>query len=220
MSTAAKPALSAREEAHMWQGPSGRLEVLLTSPVEEACGVAILCHPHPLYGGDMRNKVVTTLVKCFDHAGLHTVRFNFRGIGKSEGVYGEGEGECEDAKSIAEQARVHWPMLPWALAGFSFGGMVAARVADVLAPQQLVCVSPSVEHFDLSDLKHFESDLVVLQGEADEVVPAPLVKAWAEAVESPCTLLMLPDCSHFFHGQLMVLHDRLLPHIERVFHVA
>ncbi|MEO5882824.1 MAG: alpha/beta fold hydrolase, partial [Caldimonas sp.] len=155
-------------------GPAGRIEVALDRPAEAPRGVAVVCHPHPQFGGTLDNKVVQMVARTFLQLGWASARFNFRGTGRSEGSWDDGRGEVEDALAVVAgmRARSEFAGLPWSLAGFSFGGYVAATVADRLPeadkPRRLVLVGPSTEKHSLPKVA---ADTVVLHGEIDDVVP-------------------------------------------------
>jgi alpha/beta superfamily hydrolase len=190
-------------------GPAGALELACDVPDAgiARAGVAIVCHPNPVQGGTMNNKVVTTLARTFGELGLATVRFNFRGIGKSEGVHEEGRGESEDLVAIAEWVRGERPGDALWLAGFSFGSYVVLRVAAKLDPAQLVLVAPPVGRWDFADIALPSCPALVVQGEEDEVVDAQAVFAWAQAQAPKPTVVRMPQTSHFFHRRLLDLRD-------------
>jgi uncharacterized protein len=204
-----RSAMVSRTKQALWPGAMGDVEVMVTEPLGPPKGLALLCHPHPLHGGQMHNKVVTTLARAFDEANYRTLRFNFRGVGKSAGVYDGGKGEQDDCIAMIKALRAGYEHLPWSLAGFSFGAYVAARVALQHVPAQLLLVAPPVTRLGLEMPTAFACDVVVLQGQADEVVPAQAVSQWADSVTSPCQLLTFEACSHFFHGQLVALRDAI-----------
>ena len=118
-----------RLEAVAIAGPAGNIEASIEPATETATAVAVVCHPHPLHGGTMRNKVIHTLARAFVSMNVTAVRFNFRGIGSSEGGYDEGRGELDDALAVLDWAAERWPNLQLWMAGFSFGGWVALRAA-------------------------------------------------------------------------------------------
>lgn len=182
---------------------------LLTSPGQETNPIAIICHPHPLYGGTMTNKVVTTLAKVFSELNYPTIRFNFRGIGKSTGTYGNGIGEIEDLLSVIEWTKKTLPQNKIILAGFSFGGYIAATVATKIFPEKLILVAPSVEHFDMS-LLQIPCPWILVQGTEDEVVPAEKVFAWAQTQKIQPVLIEIEGATHFFHGRLIEMREKLL----------
>src|SRR5574340_193433 len=185
-------------------GPAGAIECAVDSPPAPPSGIAVLCHPHPLHGGTMDNKVVQTLARAFVQLGWRAVRFNFRGVGASEGRFDEGRGEVDDALAVAAAQRD--PALPLALGGFSFGGYVAAVAADRLratAPvQRLVLVAPSTSRHTLPRVS---ADTIVIHGDADDVVPLDATLAWARPQTLP--VIVLPGVGHFFHGQITLLKN-------------
>lgn len=181
-------------------GPAGRLEAAAAMPSGECRGIALVAHPHPLYGGTMDNKVVTTLAKTFSRLGLAAFRLNFRGVGQSAGEFAQGIGETEDMLALAGHARRERGNLPITLAGFSFGAYVQTRVLERLEAQRLVLVAPAVKHFEVGAVP---ADTLVIHGERDEVVPLADVLDWARPQNLPLTVV--PGAGHFFHGQLTLL---------------
>jgi alpha/beta superfamily hydrolase len=197
-------------------GPTGALEVLTACPAPEraAPATAVICHPHPQRGGTMHNKVVHTLARTFGDLGLRTVRFNFRGIGASEGVFGDAEGELEDLLAIVAWVRRQRPDDQLWLAGFSFGGYVAARGAQQTPVAQLVTVAPAVNMYYFKSLESPPNvPWLVVQGDADDVVPAPIVIEWSQRMQPPPHLAVLSGVDHFFHGRLPDLRDTLTQHL-------
>lgn len=196
-------------------GPAGALEVASTWPsAARHAGVAVICHPHPLYGGTMDNKVVTTLEKTYGDLGLPTLRFNFRGVGRSAGVHDHANGEREDLATVVAFARAALPDCALWLAGFSFGSFVAAASAARLQPAHLLGIAPPVSSWPFAQLPMPPCPWLVVQGEQDEVVPPQDVYDWIAAMPDPPTLIRMPGTSHFFHGQLMPLRQ-LLDHALR-----
>lgn len=185
-------------------GPAGRIEVALDEPAAAPRGIAVLCHPHPVHGGTMDNKVVQTLSRAFVQVGYRAVRFNFRGVGASAGRWDEGRGEVDDAMAVV--AAVRDAALPLALGGFSFGGYVASQVAARLAatgaPVRLVLVAPATSTFDMAAPA---ADTLVIHGDADDVVPLQATLDWARPLQLP--VVVLPGVGHYFHGQLTRLRD-------------
>jgi len=181
-------------------GPAGRLEAAAAMPSGECRGIALVAHPHPLYGGTMDNKVVTTLAKTFSRLGLAAFRLNFRGVGQSAGEFDQGIGETGDMLALADHARRELGNLPILLAGFSFGGYVQTRVLEQVEAQRLVLVAPAVKRFEVGTVP---ADTLVIHGEQDEVVPLADVLDWARPQNLPLTVV--PGAGHFFHGQLTLL---------------
>ncbi|HET7556609.1 MAG TPA: alpha/beta fold hydrolase [Rhodanobacteraceae bacterium] len=188
-------------------GPAGRLEVATwaAKPSEARAGTVVICHPHPQHGGSLRNKVVTMLERSLRESGLDTVRFNFRGVGESEGEYDEGDGESGDLVAVAQWVRrVHPGDALW-LAGFSFGSYVALRTARSLAANALITVAPPVGRWDFEGVAMPECPWLVVQGEDDEVVEPQAVFEWVETLDPQPTLVRMPETGHFFHRRLMDL---------------
>lgn len=209
--------LSAQEIVLFIKGPVGQLEALyLEQP--DAKGVALICHPHPLYAGTMQNKVVSTLQRVARDKEFNTLRFNFRGVGKSEGSYGEGEGEIADAYAVFKWLHTKHPNLPIDIMGFSFGSCVAGCLAGQLEQQgmiikQLIMIAPPLERFNVIGRMPMHCPLLVVQPEADEVINVQAVYDWCNAMTRPHTLLTVPECSHFFHGHLTDLKMLITPYV-------
>jgi len=204
------------KQSFIIDGPEGGLEALLESP-ESADGshIAILCHPHPQYQGTMLNKVVHTLARSMNDLGLPALRFNFRGVGKSEGVYGHGEGEVQDLIAVADYARLRWPGVSIWLAGFSFGAVVALRAAVSIRPERLVTIAPAVNVLGKELQSAPTMPWLVVQGDADEVVPVTEVISWIETLEIQPELVVLPGVGHFFHGHLVDLRALLVKQLHK-----
>lgn len=206
-----------RPDSQLIQGPAGALEIVAEGPPSGAApvGLAVVAHPHPLMGGTMDNKVVHTLVRAFVAQGWLAVRFNFRGVGASQGAWDEGMGEIEDMLAVVAHHRAD-PVLgqsPLALAGFSFGGHVAASACQRLAGQgqavsPLVLVSPATSRYAVPEVP--EGTLVV-QGEVDDVVPLSSILDWARPQGLPVTVV--PGAGHFFHGRLNTLKRVVAAHL-------
>ena len=184
------------------EGPAGSLEVLFTQPEgTPAKAFALICHPHPQFGGTMDNKVVQTLAKAFLELGCATMRFNFRGVGNSAGVFDDGIGETEDAAAALAWARAQLPSpTPLIAAGFSFGCFVQTLLLPRSQPQQLVLVGPAVNRFKIPEVA---KDTIIIHGEEDDVVPLADVMNWARPQGLPITVF--PGAGHFFHGRLTEL---------------
>jgi alpha/beta superfamily hydrolase len=181
-------------------GPAGALEVVLKMPESGPRGIALVAHPHPLQGGTLDNKVAQTLAKTFVALGYASVRFNFRGVGKSEGAFDDGVGETDDALAVLAFARTQFVAIavaPPVLAGFSFGSYVQTRVARIVTPERMVLIGPAVSRFAADAVP---ADTIVIHGEEDDVVPLADVLAWARPQQLP--IIVFPGCGHFFHGRL------------------
>lgn len=193
-------------------GPAGQVECAIDAPATmEPHGVAVICHPHPQHGGTMDNKVAQTLARAVVQLGWRSVRFNFRGVGASQGAWADGHGEVDDALAVI--AALRDPKQPLLLAGFSFGGYVAAtaarRLPDDAKPQRLVLVAPSTQK---QAVPAVPADTVVIHGEADEVVPLASTLDWARPQALP--VVVFPGVGHFFHGQLALLKNVLLQQLR------
>lgn len=186
------------------QGPAGAIEALTACPApnKEAGATAVICHPHPLYGGTLHNKVVHTLARAFVELGLRSVRFNFRGVGQSAGKFANGDGETDDLLAVIEWVRVHRPQDRIWLAGFSFGAYVALRAAARAQVAGLVTVAPAVHLYDFAALQLPTCPWLLIQGEADEVVPVERVRAWLAGIAVRPEVLFVPGVGHFFHQRL------------------
>lgn len=192
-------------------GPAGPLEALLEAPEGEAVAHhAVVCHPHPLFGGTLDNKVVHTLARAMQERGVPTVRFNFRGVGRSAGVYDNGVGETDDALAVADWAAVRYPGSGLWSAGFSFGSFVACRLALERAATCLVTVAPPVQRFDFEHLPVPTCPWLVVQGDNDELVNHEYVLQWARQLVPPPRVALLAGADHFFHGRLADLRARVL----------
>jgi alpha/beta superfamily hydrolase len=205
-----------RETAVFIDGPQGPLEALYLDTAD-ATGIALICHPNPVQGGTMLNKVVSTLQRTARDAGMLTLRFNYRGVGASAGSHDMGSGEVDDAWAVARWLRAKHPELPLTILGFSFGGFVAATLAGRLeaegeAVQQLFMVAPAVMR--ITERLPQQATLTVIQPDADEVVDPQLVYDWSDKLERPHELLKVAECGHFFHGKLTDLKDLLLPRLS------
>jgi alpha/beta superfamily hydrolase len=195
-------------------GPTGPLEAVVEDSGEPGSRYAVVCHPHPVYGGTMDNKVVTTLARALQELGIPTVRFNFRGVGASAGAYDEGRGETADALAAASWAEQRWPGRRMVIAGFSFGAYIALRLANERAADRLITVAPPVDLFDFSSISAPGCPWLVIQGDQDDVVDPNKVLAWARSLEPAPRLAVLPGVGHFFHGHLRELRDAVIDAIR------
>ncbi|OYT91577.1 MAG: alpha/beta hydrolase [Burkholderiales bacterium PBB3] len=206
------------------QGPAGVLEALEDLPdasiYPQPRGVAIVAHPHPLFGGTMDNKVVQTLARALVQCGWRAVRFNFRGVGASAGTYDEGRGELADLLAVLEHSAPAAPGLPntpIALAGFSFGAFVTshavAAVAATRTLEQIVLVGTAASRFAVAPIApELHDRTLVLHGEQDDTVPLADVMNWARPQNLPVTVI--PGVGHFFHGQLPLLRSVVVRHLR------
>jgi alpha/beta superfamily hydrolase len=186
-------------------GPAGNLEGVAHLPDEPPRAIAVVAHPLPTMGGTMDNKVVTTLAKTFVELGFAALRFNFRGTGNSAGAFDEGNGEVEDVRAVAHHARREYGDLPLVLAGFSFGGYVQARAAQLLHPKRLVLIAPAVGRFAMPHVTH---DTLLIHGEQDEVIPLEEALLWARPQHLP--IVVVPGTEHYFHGRLHLIKHLVL----------
>jgi alpha/beta superfamily hydrolase len=200
-------------------GDAGLIEVLLDRPPESALGgvrgTAVIAHPHPLFGGTMHNKVVQTLARAFVQCGWQAVRFNFRGVGASAGVYDEGCGELADMLAVIGQTAPSDK--PLALAGFSFGAFVTSHALVQMWDQRridkVVLVGTAASRFQVAPLPLTAQDAtLILHGEQDDTVPLQSVMDWARPQSLPVTVI--PGVEHFFHGQLPLLKSLVMRHLR------
>lgn len=242
------PHSASAEQKIFIDGPVGRLEVRLSAqllefiekkasselteekgyhpPLEDnPLRVGVVCHPHPLFQGTMDNKVVTTLTRTFRDLGMATLRFNFRGVGESEGEYANGIGEIEDLRAILQFLAKVSPNIELWLGGFSFGAMVSIQMALVYATnivnadlpnlQGLISIAPAVQFLDSLDFFHPHCPWLIIQGGQDEIVPIKSVKDWYYQLEKhpglsqsdTTQLIILPKATHFFHGHLQEIKE-------------
>lgn len=198
-------------------GPAGQLEAELSMPEAYQAGgpVAVVCHPHPLYGGSLRNKVVHILADTFTDMGLPTLRFNFRGVGKSGGQFDQGQGEQDDLGSVVAWLQARYEGSPLWLAGFSFGAFVAYRAHRAVAAERMLLVAPPVSLFVFGAPEPMTIPWVVIQGSEDEIVPVKEVENWVGAQPNPPEFRLMQDASHFFHGRLNDLRNLIITGISR-----
>lgn len=188
-------------------GPAGQLELITdrAEPADARGGTALICHPHPLQGGTMHNKVVTMLERALRESGLDTVRFNFRGTGASTGSYDDGRGEGDDLAAVAAWARRVHPQDALWLAGFSFGSYVSIRNAVRIEADALISIAPPAGRWPFDDIEIPGCPWLVVQGEEDEVVDPQAVFAWLDSLPVHPELVRMPETGHFFHRRLMDL---------------
>lgn len=206
--------LSTRIAKTFVEGPVGEIETIYSRPVRsENNTVAIICHPHPLHQGTMNNKVVTTLAKTFDKLNMATVRFNFRGVGASEGKYSDAIGECDDLYAVHKWAKTNLGQ-KFLLAGFSFGSYICCRTAENICPEALVTVAPAVIKQDYENYPNYKCPWWLIQGGDDEITPAEEVYQWAKEQRMLPNIIKIPAASHFFHGKLGELENKLIDAIK------
>ena len=196
-----------------WRGEAGAIEGLLDQPDGAARGVAVVAHPHPLFGGTMDNKVVQTLARAFVQCGWTVARFNFRGVGASEGAHDAGAGEARDFLSVVEQVA---PTGELAIAGFSFGSFVASHAIQSLWEkrdiEKIVFVGTATERLAVADVPQSLHDkTLVIHGEQDDTVSLASVMDWARPQSLP--VMVVPGGGHFFHGQLPLLKSLVVRHL-------
>lgn len=205
------PAFPQASSTLLLPGPAGLLELAIDLPEASIArkGLAIICHPNPPDGGTLHNKVVTTCARALNEHGLTTVRFNFRGLGKSEGDFDNGRGEVLDLIAVAEWAHQANPEAALWLAGFSFGSWVALLGARQLPVKQMISIAPPVGMRDFSGVLPPPCPWLLIQGEDDEVVSASGVLAWAEAQKPLPQIIRMPETGHFFHRRLIDLRGAI-----------
>jgi len=205
--------VNAQTETLLQAGPAGALEVAIDRPADAPRGTAVIAHPHPLFGGTLSNKVVQTLARACVATGWMAVRFNFRGVGQSAGVYDDGRGELDDLLSVVQAQAGQGPLV---LAGFSFGAFVTSHAVARLAAErelaQVVLVGTAASRFEVAPVApELHARTLVIHGEADDTVPLASVMDWARPQSLPVTVV--PGGGHFFHGQLPLLRDLVARHL-------
>ena len=200
-------------------GPAGQIEAVLswTGQYRPGDPVAVVCHPHPLYGGSLRNKVVHILADTLTEMGVPSLRFNFRGVGKSEGKFDQGQGEQQDLEAVVNWLKQRFPAAPLWLVGFSFGAFVAYRAYRQVEAERLLLVAPPVSLFVFGRVETVEIPWLLIQGDEDEITPSKEVESWVASQPNPPKFYLMENTSHFFHGRLndlreLVLHEWGPPH--------
>jgi alpha/beta superfamily hydrolase len=191
-------------EAVQIAGPAGSIEARAEDPTPDARPrvVGVVCHPHPLYGGTMQNKVVHTMARAMQELGAATVRFNFRGVGQSAGEHDAGRGEVDDALAVIAWARARWSCQHLWLAGFSFGAAVALAACATANPDALVTVAPPVKRVRIDLDRSPSCPWLIVQGDRDDLVDCRDVVEWARPFTPPPRLEVIAGAEHFFHGRL------------------
>jgi alpha/beta superfamily hydrolase len=214
-----EPAVPApgRAEEIFLAGAGGRIQCLVAAPATaaEPPGYAVICHPHPLHGGAMTNKVVYTLAAAALECGLIAARFNFRGVGKSEGQHDQGRGETDDTVAVVEWLRARRPDARPMLAGFSFGAYVSLQAAARVQPALQISISPPFGYFGGQPPPRPACPWLVVHGRDDDVVPLAGTQAVLARYEPPPELVLLDGVGHFFHGRLGELHAAVSGFIQR-----
>jgi hypothetical protein len=193
------------------QGPAGRLECICDAPeaADQRPATIVLCHPHPLHGGTMHNKVVTIMERAMRESGLRTVRFNYRGVGDSEGEFDDGYGETDDLFAVTEWVRKTRPGDHLWLGGFSFGASISLRAAQNLRLGQLISIAPPATYPAFLELARPDCPWLVIMGDEDEVISCEDVRSWVETLEPPPDFVVMERAGHFFHRRLMDLRGLL-----------
>jgi len=205
------PAFPTATSSILLPGPAGLLELAIDIPEASISrqGLAIICHPNPPDGGTLHNKVVTMCARALNELGIASVRFNFRGVGQSEGNFDNGRGEVLDLIAVAEWAHQANPQAALWLAGFSFGSWVALLGARKLPVQQMISIAPPVGLRDFSGVLPPPCPWLLIQGEDDEIVSAPGVLTWAAAQKPMPQIIRMPETGHFFHRRLIDLRGAI-----------
>jgi alpha/beta superfamily hydrolase len=202
-----------RADVFTLAGPAGAIETKLEfadAAMDAPRCFGVVCHPHPLFGGTMDNKVTHTIARSMMECGAPSFRFNFRGVGASGGKFDDGRGETDDLVAVITEGRRRFPAATLWLGGFSFGAFVALRAAARVAPDKLIAVAPPVARFELGEVAHPDCDWMLAQGDADDVVPPQAVLDWAAKQARTPRLHVLAGAGHFFHGKLHELKPLLM----------
>ncbi len=203
-------------------GPAGQIEAIVSAPREPLAppAFALICHPHPLFGGALSNKVTYTLASCAQKAGLYALRFNFRGVGRSEGEHDNGRGETNDVDFLADWMHQQLPGARVVLAGFSFGAWVSVRAAATIRPVAQVSIAPPFGKYfdDAPPPPRPECPWLVVHGIDDEVVDYRQTHAILDRYVPPPELVTLDGVGHFFHGRLNELSGIVLEFLRRNVH--
>jgi len=199
------------------EGPAGRLEAILKEPAGAVTRAAIVCHPHPLFGGTMHNKVVFRIARAFADAGFAVLRFNFRGTGRSEGAHDSGRGEQDDLRTAIEFIERRFPGAETWLAGFSFGSAVMLRAAACDdRVRAIIAVGVPVSRQDFSDVAHCNKPKLLIQGSNDQYGPLDQLEMFFASLDDPKQLKIIDDADHFFEGHLPELAETVTKFIDSV----
>jgi alpha/beta superfamily hydrolase len=200
-----------RIESYFLDGAAGKIEALLEEPESgEASEACLVCHPHPLYGGSMHNKVVYRMARALRRSGSVVLRFNFRGVGRSEGAHDQGAGELEDARLLLEWLRSRYPALAYSAAGFSFGSRIALRLGcSRVGMRRIIAVGFPTKSGTFEYLKNCQTPKVFVQSTQDEHGPRPELEAIYRDVADPKQIHWVPATDHFFRDGLDALEDTI-----------
>jgi uncharacterized protein len=197
-------------EEFEFEGPAGRLQGLVDMPQSGApAAAAIICHPHPLHGGTLQNKVVHTVARAFTAQGFLALRFNFRGVGRSAGEFDDGRGELQDALAAHREAQARAPGAPVWFAGFSFGAAIAIRAAVESNADGLISIAPAVSRVEASAMAEPSCPWLIIQGDEDELVPIADTIEWVNRLQPGPELQVFDSTEHFFHGKLVALRKAI-----------
>jgi alpha/beta superfamily hydrolase len=199
-----------RIESLMLAGPAGKIEALLEEPEDgEAREAFLVCHPHPLHGGTMHNKVVYRIARGLRRAGAVVLRFNYRGVNLSEGSYDNGIGETEDARAALAYLRSRFPDLPYSLAGFSFGSRIVLKLGCELGTAaRIVAVGVPASHREVIGLGDCDVPRVFIQSTNDQFGPRPAMQEYFDRLRDPKQLIWVEAGDHFFAGALDELEEK------------
>ena len=204
----------------MLTGAIGNIEAIIDHRIDiknnlTANGyVAVCCHPHPQHGGAMGNKVIYTASRTLASCGVTSIRFNFRGVGQSDGEYADGIGEQDDLVAVVDWCKQEYPERKLILCGFSFGAYISALQADKLDASVLISIAPPIGRIEFTGFKQPQIPWLIIQGDEDELVDANMVESWSKQFSKPPELVLMPEASHFFHGKLPALRANIESFIQ------
>lgn len=197
-------------------GPAGKIEAKLEKHSKlNPLGIIIICHPHPLHGGSMKNKVVHTIARACLSKNIMVLRFNFRGVGLSQGSFDDGIGEYDDVISVMNYIKNYYPKIPIWLGGFSFGGGIAIRVAAAIESKALITIAPSVFKNNFLIRNEPICPWLILHGNKDEVIKIHTLIDWHKNLEVTSRIVIIDGATHFFHGCLVELRAEIETFIEQ-----
>lgn len=208
-----------RTHACVISGPAGNLQAMVSAPQYPANYTCIISHPHPLHQGTMHNKVVTTTAKACDALNMHTIRFNFRGVGDSAGHFDNGVGECDDLRAVYHWAQSNLPEQPIIFAGFSFGSYVSARTASSEAPTALITIAPAVSNQDYAQHPEYSGPWQVILADQDTITPIEAAQTWLAKQPHQPHVHIIEGACHFFHGKLDILEQTIQQFLKKACHL-